>query len=349
MILRQLETLAFSYNEFVWWVGKIINIMDPNKAGRAKVKIYGYHDEVEDNGLPWALCVHPIISAALGGYGYSPTNILVGSTVIGFFADGHDALTPIIFATVGSEPVEGGRYGGGESDVNRLSRGIADDNMIPKKLGNLDVGVPEAFGGTWSEPVTPFATTYPDGYVFEAKCGHIQEFDSTGGSERINTFHKDGSFEEYHPAGDKVDKIVKDKYTITVGDDFCHIMGECNMTVDGPCKILVRNDAFIEVDGDLNQRIRGDYNLKVHGAMNTEILGNRTTTVLGGEIYQVGGKLRIESNGRSDMTRGNYYIDVCGNFDVSGTNNFINKPWVVKGGAPMCDHTELPPLFTNIR
>lgn len=354
MILRQLETLAFSYNEFVWWVGKVEDVEDPNKAGRVKVKIYGYYDAVKKEGLPWALCIHPIISAGLDGFGYSPTNIMVGSTVVGFFADGHDALTPIIFATVGSEPTgERPRYGSGESDVNRLARGMDDENMMPKKRGKLDVGVKRGFGGTWSEPVTPFAAKYPSNYVFEAKgsdsekFGHIQEFDSTPGAERINTFHKDGSFEEYHPKGTKVERVIKDKYTIVHNDEFKHVKGDSTVTIDFDGRIRIEGDAFIHVEGNMNQYVKGNYKLRVDGNFDTEIKGSKTTTVAGSEVYQVGGKFRHETKSRSDMVKGSYYIDVCGNLDIIASKIYIS-PIIIVGGGPKCEHTELPPLFPGI-
>ena len=327
MILRQLETLAFSYNEFVWWVGTVVDIKDPYETGRVRVNVYGYYDEVKEKGLPWALCIHPIISAGLDGYGYSPTNIMVGSTVIGFFADGHDALTPIVFATLGSNPTHTRpRYAPEESDVNRLARGQADDNMIPKKKGDLDVDVLKAFGGTWSEPVTPFATEYPKGYVFESKCGHIQEFDSTDGAERINTFHKDGSFEEYHPGGDKVDRIIKDKYTITHGNDYVHIKGEANITVDGVCNILVMKDAYMDIRGDLFQNIKGNYNLKVGKNMTTQIMG----------------RLTLGAKSRRDAVTRDYLIDVCGNYDLVAGAVYVSPAIIITGGGPKCD---LPELF----
>ncbi len=348
MILRQLETLAFSYNEFVWWVGKVVNIDDPNKAGRVKVSVHGYYDEVKESGLPWALCIHPIISAGLDGYGYSPTNIIKGSTVVGFFADGHDALTPIIFATVGSQPAGARpRYAAGEPDVNRLARGVADDNMMPKKIGDLDMGVIKGFGGVWNEPPTPFASVYPKNYVFESKCGHIQEFDGTDGVERINTFHKDGSFEEYHPAGDKVSRVIKDSYDIIHKDKYEHVKGDSSITIDGDGRILIKGDAFIQVKGNLNQLVQGNYKLKVEGDFDTEILGKRTTTVAGKEIYQVGSKLRIEAKSREDMVVGNYFIDVCGNLDMVAGQIYMTPP-IIQGASPKCDPTVLPPLFPGM-
>lgn len=350
MNLRQLENLAFSYNEFVWWVGRVVDVNDPTQTGRVKVKIFGYYDKVSEGSLPWALTMHPIIASGLDGIGHSPTGLTKNSTVIGFFADGHDALTPIIIGSIGSNPThERPRYGSGESDVNRLARGEADDNMIPKKLGNLDVGVPKGFGGTWSEPPTPFATIYPQSMVFEGKGGNIQEFDGTKGAERVNTFHKDGSFEEYHPAGTKVDRIVKDKYSITHKDAYKHVKGDSTITIDGDLKILVGGNAFIEIKGNLNQLVRGNYKLRVDGNFDTEVRGSKTVSVLGAEIHQVGAELRTESRTRSEKVKGDFYIDACGNFDVAAANNYVNKAWVVVGGSPRCDHTDLPPLFPGLQ
>lgn len=348
MILRQLQTLAFSYNEFVWWVGRVEDIEDPLKVGRVRVRVFGYYDAIPKDKLPWALCALPTISTGLDGYGYSPSFLLENSTVFGFFADGHDALTPIIFASLCSNPTHSRpRYASGESDVNRLARGIADDNMIPQKLGKLDVGVPKAFnrGGTWDEPKTPFASIYPKNHVFEDKGGNIQEFDSTEGAERINTFHKDGSFDEYHPQGTKVERVIKDKYTIIHNDEYKHVKGDSTITIDFDGKIFIKGNAYIHVEGNLDQYIEGNYQLRVNGNFDTEIRGERTTTVKGNEIYQCGAKLKVEAMFRHDMVMGDYLIDTCGNFDLVASKVFVSPDVIVKGDSPKCVPSELPPLF----
>ena len=91
----------------------------------------------------------------------------------------------------------------------------------------------QANTGQWFEPETPYATikgepikprdnaskstVYPFNKVTETESGHIVEFDDTPGAERIHIYHRSGSFFEFHPNGDKVDKIVRDYYLSILG------------------------------------------------------------------------------------------------------------------------------------
>ena len=45
----------------------------------------------------------------------------------------------------------------------------------------------------------------------------VQEFDDTPGAERIHTYHRAGTFEEIHPDGSKVIKVVRDEYELYLG------------------------------------------------------------------------------------------------------------------------------------
>mgnify|MGYP003644258191 FL=1 len=77
---------------FVWWTGVVESRYDPLQIGRCKVRCMGWHDEDIDklptNDLPWAQPLQPITSAALSGIGTSPTGLIEGSWVVGFFMDG---------------------------------------------------------------------------------------------------------------------------------------------------------------------------------------------------------------------------------------------------------------------
>lgn len=89
---------------FIWFFGKVVDRHDPLALGRIKVRIYGVHPEdenlVPNDHLPWAMPIQPITSAAFAGIGTSPTGVIEGSTVFGFFADGSDSQLPFILGTV---------------------------------------------------------------------------------------------------------------------------------------------------------------------------------------------------------------------------------------------------------
>jgi hypothetical protein len=93
---------------FVWWHGVVEDTADPLYLGRCRVRIFGFH--VKDKAqlptadLPWAYPVQPLTSAALSGVGQSPTGLLVGSHVFGFFRDGEEGQDPVMLGSFGGIP-----------------------------------------------------------------------------------------------------------------------------------------------------------------------------------------------------------------------------------------------------
>jgi len=94
------------YPEFTWWQGIVENRNDPDKMGRYQVRIFGYHSrnkvKLPTADLPWAIPMQPVTSAAISGVGSSPTGIVEGSAVVGFFADGPDGQIPVIMGSFGA-------------------------------------------------------------------------------------------------------------------------------------------------------------------------------------------------------------------------------------------------------
>lgn len=97
----------FNKDGFVWFIGVVEDRDDPERLGRCKVRIYGYHSEskVEQptEDLPFAVPIQPINSAAMNGVGTSPVGPLPGTWVVGFFLDGNDMQQPAFFGTIGTK------------------------------------------------------------------------------------------------------------------------------------------------------------------------------------------------------------------------------------------------------
>ena len=71
---------------------------------------------------------------------------------------------------------------------------------------------------------TPYTSaTYPFNHVFESESGHIFEIDDTPDGERLLREHKSGTFEEVHPDGSKVVKVIGDDYEIVAGNKKIYI------------------------------------------------------------------------------------------------------------------------------
>ena len=177
-----------------------------------------------------------------------------------------------------------------ESDVNRLARGVIDGTSVKLKDASRVVGVPRSMGqGEWDQPKAPFGARYPFNKVYESESGHVQEFDDTPGQERINLYHRSGTFTEVDSNGTQVNFIVGDNFILMEKNGSIHVAGECNITVDGDTNIFARSDANIEVSqnanvivgnnldvgvhNDVTMAVGGDYSLKVAGQFNIDALG----------------------------------------------------------------------------
>lgn len=105
---------------FVWWVGVVEDRNDPLYLGRCKVRILGWHTENKNlmptSELPWCYPIQPITSAAQTQVGSSPTGVVEGTWVVGFYRDGEDAQEPMMFGTLGGIPQEPGNPFEGFSD-----------------------------------------------------------------------------------------------------------------------------------------------------------------------------------------------------------------------------------------
>ena len=157
-----------------------------------------------------------------------------------------------------------------ESTVSRLTRNEnIEQTIVQEKKQNRVIGVP--IGGldsaTWSEPQTGYAAKYPYNHAFESESGHVVEIDDTPGAERLQMAHRSGTFDEIHPDGTRVTKVVKDKYEIIMSDNNVLIMGDCNITINGDGRVLIKGDATLEVNGNMSTLVDGSYTVQSTGRM----------------------------------------------------------------------------------
>lgn len=162
-----------------------------------------------------------------------------------------------------------------EPVTSRIARNDAESieaTFIKERKDNIVTGV-KTVTGSWDEPKTPYDTVYPYNRVMETESGHILEFDDTFGKERIHLAHRNGSFQEWFPDGDKVEKITKKNYQIVMSDDHLYVMGKCNITVQGDAELYVMKNAFAKIDGNVVGNVGGNVDLNIKGNFNADIGG----------------------------------------------------------------------------
>ncbi len=240
---------------FRWFVGKVEDREDPKKIGRLRVRIYNVHPftssgdpdivNVPTEHLPWATVINSIISAGIlgvnnDGVGISPTGIMVGSTVFGFFADGNECQIPVILGTLAGIV--------GTKEDNELPKSAIGINSAAQIKESKKVSSASPFPG---EPSSAFNAKYPYNKVLRTESGHLIEIDDTVSKERIHIMHKTGTYVEIDSDGQVVIKSVDDRFDVTTKDNNVYVGGNVNVRVKGNVNMLVDGTYTLESKGNM--------------------------------------------------------------------------------------------------
>jgi len=198
-------------------------------------------------------------------------------------------------------------------------------------------GEPAAWDGkanpTTKQPENPFGARYPYNHVRETESGHLFEVDDTPGAERIKESHRSGTYYEVFPDGSKVEKIVRDNFTVIVGHDKVNIQGSATVTIEGDCNFYTK--------GNFTQQVDGDYNLLVKGKHTVQVADDVTLDCHSDYYHYVGntidptkvGKGRGNKGGSSKVAIANDYklnvdgvtTEIYGNKDAYDNSNTTTK------------------------
>jgi len=225
---------------------------DPLKVFRYKVRVHHHHTtnttKLPTEALPWAQCILPVTSAGISGVGETPA-LMIGTTVVGFFADGDNRQIPIILGTLAGVT-------GTEPDVSSIARRGENTSLIPGVVGRkaaLHVGTVNG----WTPPVYGWSQSlYPYNHVKTTEGGHVIEIDDTPGHQRYHQYHPSGTSTEIHSNGDNVVQVTGTSYRLVSGSEYMSIAGSTQIIVAGT--VLIRGSS-ITIEG--NTTITGNLNV----------------------------------------------------------------------------------------
>ena len=350
------------FNGFVWFVGVVEGRNDPTYTGRLKVRALGHHtgnkEILPTADLPWASCMLPVTAAGITGLGQSPSGLVEGSWVLGYFRDGNTRQEPIIMGSLPGRPSELANTSKGfydpngvypkykdEPDTNRLAVNLksgttelnphlsltlrrstritgvatADFNPVTAADGSA---IAASDGDTFDQPEIPYSATYPYNHVYESESGHIQEYDDTPDNERIHQRHKTGTSYEIHPDGTQTEIIKGDHYTLTSGKRQAEIQGNCDISIDG------RHKLFLNKSGTENNH----YDIQIGANANINIQVDKGNI----NMVTVDGNINVNSGGDYNVkVGGNFVMSVDGSEtkNVSGTTTHNTTGAVIHRGS----------------
>jgi hypothetical protein len=176
---------------------------DEPQTGRVLVReILGHSNRVDSADLIPAYIVMPTISAGVDGIGLSPTGLLKGTRVMCMKFS--DQAAAYVIGVVNFAPEEG-------HSVSSYARGQGEPEEKTQNRIKTD-------DGFYVEPESKYKAKYPYNHTMTTRGGHLVEFDDTPGSERIQVYHKTGSYLEILPDGTIVTKSVKDHIQLAAGN-----------------------------------------------------------------------------------------------------------------------------------
>ena len=319
-------------SEFKWFIGVVEDRHDPEKLGRLRVRCLGIHtsdkNKIATADLPWASVTLPTTASGISGLGQSPSFIVEGSWVWGYFRDGGYLMQEmVVVGTLPGKPIEAADTSKGfydpngkypkhinEPDTNRLAvndttkehssltaRKLARITNIPTAdFDEITPNISASDTDNWNQPDITYNAVYPYNHVFESESGHIKEYDDTTDYTRIHERHNSGTGYEITNNGDKIDIITNDHYTLTSKDNKHFIQGDSDITINGRHKVYINKTGQANNNYDIQVGPNANVNIQVDN-------GNLNVVTKTGQFnFDVGADFNCN-------VAGNYNLNVQGN------------------------------------
>jgi hypothetical protein len=299
-------------NGFIWFTGIVEDRQDPLKLGRCRVRCVGWHAEnkahLPTNMLPWALPSYPVNHTQT----YAPKE---GDMVFGFFADGENAQTPIIFGVFPNIPLKAANIQEPFSD-SRTDEQLKNSPRTPqsKTYNTNGSGITitekakaESYPRDLDEPTTSrIARNEPEyitkTYIQERKANVVNGVPTFNSSwnepptqyaakypyNNVNETESGHIFEfDDTPGKERIHLAHRsgtfqelypngDKVEKITRDNYTIIMKDDHVYIMGKCNITVQGDAEVYVQKNASVKVDGNVNVKVGGNYNEQVGGTYT-------------------------------------------------------------------------
>ena len=285
--------------------GIVEDIMDPQQLGRVRVRIFGLHTYdktlIPSSTLPWASVVQPTTSAANSGVGQNP-NLLLGSLVVVFFADGEAQQLPVVLGSLPSEIADSViRLNGKNMPRDPEGQGFQDPSGFYPTLqtGMNDLPLPSKEGNYKNHPsyAVRYNSQYDDAYE--------QKIYPTATAEKIPTVAQDGDDVLYNGL-DWTEPLPADNQMPTYPDNVVRVSASGiteewdDSPESGPRthrfhpsgtyeEIINDGSKTIKVIGRNHEIYMNGSNIYIEGDVNFTIHGNKRELVTGNYILEVEG------------------------------------------------------------
>ena len=330
------ENYFMGLDGFVWFTGVVEDRNDPDALGRVRVRCLGFHTEdlldIPTADLPWATVMHPTTDPSMQGLGNSPSFLVEGSWVVGFFADAKDKQQPIIIGSLpgipedapdytkgfndprspytdqldyagtpsyGPYPVDGEdyqMYSGhdlGESDTSRLAQGELSEEH--------EALISRRANRQTEIPIAtqPFLPTVSDAAVQETRT----------------------TFDEPHPKNVDYETFEEE------GGDYVSALYPYNHVFESEAGHITELDDTPNAERTFRQHTSGTYEeIITDGTKTVKVIGDNYEVIMGGSNVYVSGAVNLTIGGNvRHLVKGDYHLEVEGNYTQKIHKNMRTK------------------------
>ena len=315
------------HDGFVWWIGVVENRLDPLDCGRCQVRIKGLHSslktDIPTEALPWAQPMFPVNQSFS-----TPTSLVEGDMVCGFFMDGDSAQFPIIFGKFHGIPEDEPNPNTGFNDprtVDQLKSAPRKPKSITFDTSGKGVNINDNTSGSaypdiLNEPTIDRLARNEsiDKTVVKSKRDSVVTVhDAKGGTwdepkTPYNAMYpynhvlasESGHYLEFDdtPGAERVHLYHRSgsfteihpngtKVDKITKNKYTIVMGEDDIFVMGDCSITVQGNAKVYVQKDCTLKVDGNMDQTIGKDLNINVTGNMTTKIGGNIITDVEGNI----------------------------------------------------------
>lgn len=298
---------------FYHFFGVVEDRNDPKRWGRVRVRIFGDHtedlSELPTDHLEWAQVVLPVTATPNQSH-----NLWDGTMVTGYYADGIEKQVPIITGikvTDGETTLDpAGKKTAGFQDQREVKDCSTSDGQTCASVGinTSPVANPDKYndsiqnkkkketkhkvsGGklfNYEESDESYNAKYPFNKAFETESGHLIEYDDTPNNERINIYHRKGSYIELLKDGSVVYKSVGNNSRLTNGSSTESTSGNSNINTGGTVKEQIGGSYILHIGANSDITVGGNVNITVNGNVTQKVSGSYSGTFGGTYNVQAG-------------------------------------------------------------
>ena len=376
------ENYFMGLDGFVWFTGVVESRNDPAKLGRVQVRCLGYHTEdltdIPTADLPWAHIMMPVTDPSMQGMGNSPSFLVEGTWVVGFFRDAKEKQQPIIMGSLPGVPADAadsskgfndpnGKYPGtishsghttGESDVSRLARGSDAEThtSLVKRRGLKIKDVPKATKPNLDPISTTLKTDDTPTFFGEPDPRGVSTTGTSTGQYPFNHVHESesGHIQEVDdtPGGERLQRQHKSgtyEEIVADGTKTVKVIGSNYELIAGESNIFVNGDINLTTNGNKREYIAKDYILEVGGNFTRKIHKNEQVKIGVSGV----GNLEEMILGNHAYNVANSYIGSVGTTEAATTSkdyilSVVGNSVTTIGGEGLITTTEDLTIHSNL-